>query len=496
MVVWFVSVLINVLRQLVMKPYVLFKITRLIEMRDLAAIKSSLALLISKMIIACLGIVCYSVNAGLPYVEAVETTNTIQGSAPYISFDGGKTRSFYTDNLLSITLPDERKFTKATNTSSKQAPIQLNGESISAKDFKTLIPENQTSVSLTEVFATNGFWFDQDGDGDITATGDLMLSIQDANGKSVALDNELTDCYAPYSFTLNHMNGTLSTKYGQPNTVAFDANSTTYYFSPPNGACTYSAEPNLSVNDSKGNSWGGTDYSGPENQWDDAKGFKRQSLTHPELNFPTMGENGLFFYLNLFDSSAPDMSFDKIPADSAINLTITGNGSKAKIQLTGPTSSADAAQAAKAAVATTFILYKDKAKTNKIYAFTIQKWFIVQAENTSMLFDQAKQYCDNLGYQIPTLLQLTNANYNTIWTGGLPGLGRHYQRRIDGGLFSQWGETNNYYYPESHFISGAVYWSANSFQEGGKTYYLQVHSNIGMIDYWTDKAKVACISPN
>ncbi|MCO6545059.1 MAG: hypothetical protein J6564_04390 [Gilliamella sp.] len=56
-------------------------------------------------------------------------------------------------------------------------------------------------------------------------------------------------------------------------------------------------------------------------------------MNNPASNFPTMGAYGLFFTMDMVDSLGSDMTFDKSPATSGIDLTITGNGSIAKIRL-------------------------------------------------------------------------------------------------------------------------------------------------------------------
>ncbi|MCX8684234.1 hypothetical protein J3U09_10920, partial [Gilliamella sp. B2889] len=47
-----------------------------------------------------------------------KTSNVIQGSAPYLTFDGGRTRVVDVNGLLGITLSDGTKYTPSTNISS------------------------------------------------------------------------------------------------------------------------------------------------------------------------------------------------------------------------------------------------------------------------------------------------------------------------------------------------------------------------------------------
>ncbi|MCO6561283.1 MAG: hypothetical protein J6574_09360 [Gilliamella sp.] len=424
----------------------------------------------------------------LPKVKSAKTAKEIQGSAPYLTFDGGKTQSWDTDRFLNIELPDGKVLTPKNNPSTKANPIPLPHDGLKLSDIKTLIPLGQSAISMTDLLNNNGFWADKDGDGDITATGNLTIIGRDANGTEMGLDDTFQDCNAPYSVTMQSDNSILSTAYGKPNSTQIAANRATYYLNPPKGACTYSAKPNLYLSNSRKKNWGGSNYSGPPNQWDDAKGFKRQDLNNPASNFPTMGAYGLFFTMDMVDSLGSDMTFDKSPATSGIDLTITGNGSIAKIRLVGPKEGASAAEAA-TAVPTTFILYSDKAKTNKVYSFTIKKWFIARKDysGSNRSYAQAEQYCNQLGYQIPTVNQLTNAN-SQYWNQGLAGQGSNYQRRIGGGLLAEWGETYDYAnindsYPGSNFKSNEVYWTQNTYQ-GNKLYNLLIYSNMGAVDIW------------
>ena len=52
------------------------------------------------------------------YALTTKTTNIIYGSAPYLTFDGGRTRVTNTEALLGISLSDGRTFTPTTNNSS------------------------------------------------------------------------------------------------------------------------------------------------------------------------------------------------------------------------------------------------------------------------------------------------------------------------------------------------------------------------------------------
>ncbi|MCX8583005.1 hypothetical protein, partial [Gilliamella sp. B3372] len=53
------------------------------------------------------------------------TRNAIQGSPPYLTFDGGRTRVVDANGLLGITLSDGTHYTPSTNSSSSSRPIVL-----------------------------------------------------------------------------------------------------------------------------------------------------------------------------------------------------------------------------------------------------------------------------------------------------------------------------------------------------------------------------------
>ncbi|MDF7666668.1 hypothetical protein PT273_02190 [Orbaceae bacterium ESL0727] len=207
-------------------------------------------------------------------------------------------------------------------------------------------------------------------------------------------------------------------------------------------------------------------WDGPASQWDATKGFKPQNINNPSSNFPTMGANNLFFNLIMQGTGAnySTVRYDKSPANSGINLTIENGGSTniAKITVTGP-KYGDSSATANTTVPTTFTIYADTNKTNKIYSFTISKWFITRRGETGVY---NANYCRNTygsNYRIPNVAEYTNANGNG-WTGGLPGQPNNYQRRIGGGLFAEWGNSMaSRYYINSDFMSRSSYWTDNFF---------------------------------
>ena len=75
------------------------------------------------------------------YALSAYSINVIHGSAPYLTFDKGRTRITDTNNLLAITLSDGRKITPDTN-DSLITPIELPRVGDSFADIGMLVPTN------------------------------------------------------------------------------------------------------------------------------------------------------------------------------------------------------------------------------------------------------------------------------------------------------------------------------------------------------------------
>ncbi|OTQ34403.1 hypothetical protein, partial [Gilliamella apis] len=183
------------------------------------------------------------------YALTTKTTNIIYGSAPYLTFDGGRTRVTNTEALLGISLSDGRKFTPATS-NSRDNPIILPVAGQSFADIGMLVPTDTDSIALSSLIGTPyNYWGDDDGDGQgvngVTATGSLNLSIVDKDNNRVARNEVLTICKAPYKLTLSNGEGTLKTRYGVPNESRFTAGYATYYIKPNQTQAVCYARPNL-----------------------------------------------------------------------------------------------------------------------------------------------------------------------------------------------------------------------------------------------------------
>ena len=166
-----------------------------------------------------------------------KTSNIINGNAPFLTFDGGRTRVTNTEGLLGISLSNRDKFTPTRNNSSFESPITLPELDQSFANIGMLIPSDKNSIELNSLIAPPyNYWGDDDGDGQgvngITATGSLSLSIVDKNNQVVTRNEVLSICKAPYKLTLSNTNGTLKTSYGAPNESHFSASNVTYYINP------------------------------------------------------------------------------------------------------------------------------------------------------------------------------------------------------------------------------------------------------------------------
>lgn len=433
-------------------------------------------------------LVANTVNAGL----TTATAYSIQGSAPYLTYDGGVTKATTTDELLWIKLSDGTLYTKLDNTSTASNPIMLPVEGQTIANIEMLIPESTVITSATDLTQTIGldalmkdpynYWADDDDDGNISATGSLSVMIKDALGRQIERSDILTNCFSPYQVTLTSTAGVLSTQYGIPNSSSFTEATTTYYIAPKSDApYACHAQPNLT-------SHGGS-YDGPSDQWDATKGFKLQDITDPASNFPTTGAKGFYFNLLLESAISNTVTYTKTPSTSPLGLTLTQSYNGVKVELTGPGDGSTKAQAM-AFTPTEFTL---KAGNTVLYTFKIQTWFIAK-RNDPISYSTAQTYCTDLGYSLPTIANYTNANGDG-WNDGLSGQDNRYQRRIAGGLFAEWGSASFTYYTNIDFESTLYFWSSQSKNNTNNQYI--VFSNDGRIfdmSQANGNAKVSCIN--
>ncbi|MCX8663470.1 hypothetical protein [Gilliamella sp. B2911] len=384
------------------------------------------------------------------------TRNAIQGSAPYLTFDGGRTRAVDTNGLLGITLSNGANYTPSNNSSST-TPIVLPVEGQSFADIRMFVPTNTNSVSLSTLIGPpNNYWGDDDGDSGVSATGSLSLSIVDNRGQSVSRSTELEICKAPYKVTLSSTNGTLSTRYGFPNRSTFSARSETYYVNPKASPVVCFARPNLKYG--KLNEDGiSHDFRGPSSMWDPNKGFLTQK-TDPRYygqNFPTTGANGLYFDLDISGSSQP-LSWSPV-SQGGITATMSNpTATSVRVTLTGPyatlsqQSSSTPSRLPTISLPQTFELVGRDSNGAPVvkYGFTLKQWFVNRGSWTNT-YPNTLSWCNSLGYRMPRVKDLTNAsrgwNGNPISIGATPSSpGKYYMRHIGSGFFTEWGRMYGY----------------------------------------------------
>ena len=334
------------------------------------------------------------------YALTTKTTNIIQGSAPYLTFDGGRTRATNTEALVGIYLSDGRTFTPTANDSSLDNPIVL----------------------------------------------------------PVARRDVLSNCNAPYKITLTSTDGTLSTQYGVPNNNNFNASNVTYYINPkiiPEVCFVMPSLENSGIVE-------GINFSGPANIWKDKKGFIPQSNdpSSYHLNFPTTGADKLAFDLEIVNGQilrwTPVNKSNIIATVSFNNAT----GSSVKVTLSGPSANLtqwdldSPAHIFKPDLPQVFELLGRDYQNNIVvkYGFVLKQWF-VNRSTKDYSYSNSSRWCSAIGYNMPKVKDLTNAVCLGLWagdhcegsSGALPASdGNYYKRQINAGLFSEWGNMPTY----------------------------------------------------
>ena len=388
------------------------------------------------------------------------TANQIQGTPPYLTFDGGRTRAVDANGLLGITLSNGANYTPSNNSSST-TPIVLPVEGQSFADIRMFVPTDTNSVALSTLIGPpNNYWGDDDGDSGVTATGSLSLSIVDKNNQSVSRNSVLTICNAPYKVTLSSTDGTLSTRYGFPNHSTFSASSETYYVNPKAESVVCFAKPNLMYG-KRGDdpTYQSFDFAGPSSMWDPAKGFIPQS-TDPSLygrNFPTTGANGLYFDLDIGGRSQP-LSWSPVSHGGITATMSNSTATSVRVTLTGPYatisqhSSANPGRISTPSLPQTFELVgRDSQGTPVVkYGFTLKQWFVNRGYKVDYHYNTVS-WCNSIGYRMPSVKDLTNAFCRDTdlecqgAVGATPSSSdNHYMRHIDAGLFTEWGYMEDY----------------------------------------------------
>ncbi|MWN31533.1 MULTISPECIES: hypothetical protein [unclassified Gilliamella] len=399
--------------------------------------------LLSKSALVLAPLLLLSYTQGAQALSAY-TSRIIEGSAPYLTFDGGRSKATNTDTFLAIELPDGRTITPSTNTSSSTNPIMLPSGNFTFNDIHMVIPSGSTATSLNSLIS-QGKWGDDDGDGQVTATGNVSVSIYDKDGRTVSRGNTLNICSAPYKVTLSSTGGSLATQYGIPNSSTFSGGTAEYYITLPSQPVICYARPNLNL---------GTDkYAGPVDIWNPARGFLVQSSY--SSNFPTTGRNGSSFYLDISGIDASQLTWSSV-SRGGITVSVRSTGSGAQVGLSGPVSSQERESTpdpiARPSLPQTFELEGRDSSGNVVvkYGFVLKKWFVIRRFRDGA---QAQiVWCDRLGYRLARVRDLTNARFRGLGSSS----GNHYQRRIGAGFFTEWGSMGSSVYftkdsADSHF---------------------------------------------
>ncbi|OCG04762.1 hypothetical protein A9G15_01870 [Gilliamella apis] len=428
------------------------------------------------------------------YALTTKTTNIIYGSAPYLTFDGGRTRVTNTAALLGISLSDGRAFTPTTNDSSLDNPIELPVAGQSFNDIGMFIPTNTNSIALSSLIGPpNNYWGDDDGDGqgtnDITATGSLNLSIVNRWNNPVARNKVLNICRgAPYKLTLSNTEGTLKTRYGVPNESRFSASNATYYINPKAAPEICYAIPSLFY-------WGiiSTDI------FDPYKGFLPQSVTPSSygLNFPTTGAHNLYFDLDIVGNNQA-LSWAPV-SHGGITATMTNSTStRVRVTLTGPDAtpsqrdSENPGRIDRPSLPQTFELVGRDSSGNAVlkYGFVLKQWFI--GYGNGYKYYKVSSWCNSLGYRLSKVSDLTNASCRQSNRGpcenyaneinaltATPSSRSNYaSRHIGGGFISEWSDMLDYT-GANYARWGVDYWTSDPLSDS--QYAFKINETTGII---------------
>jgi hypothetical protein len=417
------------------------------------------------------------------------TTNVINGSAPYLTFDGGVTKVTDTEGLLGITIPGIGHVTRSSHPSSRANPIEMVNDSVRFSDIDMFVPLRSNTVSLNSLISL-GYWRDDDGDGrgsgGITATGQLTLTITDKDNQSVTRGETLTRCKSPYTLTLASTGGTLRTRYGVPRSSTFDGGTAIYYLKPKASPAVCFAKPDMYY--ASGN------FAGSPAIWNPAKGFLVQSTVPSDYhrNFPTTGAHNLYFDLDIGGVDATSLSWPNVVHPSGITVELSAtSATTVRAKLVGP--HADTAQInsntptpiavpnlSSSSVPPFEIVGRDSSGNDIItYGFKLKQWFVNKSSDNKD-YDIQKAWCSSIGYQVPRVRDLTNA-VNTsrghAISGAFPSSsGNYLMRHIGAGFFTEWGFMNQY--TDANFFHNG-YWVSDV---TGSNQYI-VYTDDGRISY-------------
>ena len=422
---------------------------------------------LSRQIVFALTVVVLLFISFSNHALTAKTIYIIQGSAPYLTFDGGQTRATNTEALLGIYLSDGRTFTSTTHASWRD-PIVLPVAGQSFADIGMFVPTDTNFIELSSLIGPPyNYWGDDDGDGQgvngVTATGSLRLSIVDKNNQAVTRNEVLTICKAPYKLTLSNGEGRLTTRYGVPNESRFSGGRVTYYIKPKLSPAICYARPNLKY----GTKYDTVSFAGPASIWNPDKGFLPQSVTPSSygLNFPTTGAHNLYFDVHIGGSNQA-LSWATV-SHGGITATMTDStNTSVKVTLTGPAVtdpnqwySDNPSRIARPSLPQVFELVGRDSRGNAVvkYGFELKQWF-VNSGNNEKNHSSVESWCNNIGYRLPNIRDLTNGSCrenldkefedgycNGVVDATPSSPDSWFRRHIGGGLFSEWGMVEDYF---------------------------------------------------
>ncbi|OCF95383.1 hypothetical protein A9G08_00675 [Gilliamella sp. wkB195] len=388
-----------------------------------------------------------------------KTSNMIRGNAPYLTFDGGKTRVLNIEALLGITLSNGKQYTTTTNTSSSSNPIELPVAGQSFADIDMIVPTNVDLITLkTLIGPPNNYWGDDDGDDEIKVNGFLELSLVDYRNRTVSRNTVLRPCNAPYEVILTNTNGTLTTRYGIPNSSDFNPSRVTYFVKPKGQEICF-ATPSLSF---EGN--GGV-KAGPPEIFDPSLGFLPQSTDSYGKNFPTTGANNMYFDLSIAGNKQA-LSWSPVSRGGITATMSNSTATGVRVTLTGPVAtesqwnSSNPGPITKPTLPQTFELVGRDSSGKAIvkYGFTLKQWFVNRGK-TYYSYPSMESWCNSIGYRLPKVKDLTNAKRYEI-TGGTPSSsGDYYMRTIGASLLAEWGNIGKY--DRTNFDAVQWYWTSD-----------------------------------
>ena len=409
-----------------------------------------------------------------------QTFNTINGNAPYLTFDNGQTKvTSLNDELFKITLSDGREITPVTNRSST-APIVLPNLGETLADVNMAVPIGSNSVKLSSLIgAPYNYWGDDDGDDDFTISGDLNLIITDKNNQNVARNARLDICNAPYKVTLSNTDAILKTRYGVPDGTNINTRSVTYYINPKASPSLCFVRPNLVNNPQVSDVH---NFNGPANMWNPDKGYIPQATY--DLNFPTTGAHALHFYLDIGGVQQlkwQEVKRGGITVKAGYDVDSHGeivNATMVRVTLDGPFAKqteweADepSVEGGKPNLPQTFELvgrYDDNGPAIVKYGFVLKQWFVNRG-NIKTNNEKMANWCRKIDYRLPQVKDLTNSVCRGAgsfeFCKGVEGAhpesdDNYFTRAIGAGFFSEWGNLsyNQFYGTEVNFYEYG-YWT-------------------------------------